>query len=792
MILAPRWRKVLGDIAAHPLRAVFAVLAMAAGMFGLGAILSAEAILHRELATTYRATRPASATLFLDAVDDSLVACARRQDGVEDAEARPVIRGRIRTGPDAWTPLLVFVVRDFTDVRVDRFSPDSGSWPPGPDEILLERSAVSVAGASVGANVTVRAGHGGERSVHIVGTVHAPGLPPAWMDHVVSGFVGWRSILRENPEAETPALRFVAAGEKPDESRIREVATRVRSVLEAQGRRVSRIDVPPPGRHPHADQMDTFLLLLGSFGALTLVLSVVLVANMVHALLTEQVRQVGVMKAIGASTSQIAALYLAHISTLAAGALAVGAPLGIRAGRGYARFAADILNANVASDSIPLWAFAVLIGIGFAVPVLVSAGPVYRASRISVNEALSGDPAQTPFGSRRLDRWLTSSWSLPRPLRLSLRTALRRRGRLLLTAGTLAAGAAAFLAAWNVSAAWSRALSEDARARREDIDVRLAAFHDEAALARAVAAVPGIARAELWREAAATLANGAETRVALTGPSDGSLLIALPLVEGRWLAAEDEDAVVVNRALRDAAPEARVGSRLTLRVGEKTVSWRVVGVAKELLPLPGAYVSSRETLRAVGQPAGSANSLRIVAASHDADSIRSLSQALERALPKSGIEVAGLQSVRDARHAFADHLVIIESALFFASALVVLVGGLGLTATLTLNVLQRTREIAVLAAMGASPGKVARLVWMESVLVALLGWCAALAAAVPLTFALDAAAGRMFVKTPLDAAWSGSAIAGSLGLVVALSLVCSLYPAWRAAGLEIAPSLSYE
>src|SRR5438270_11512966 len=139
-MIAPRWRKVVRDIAGTPLRTALAIAAMAAGAFGIGTILTSYSILNRELKTTYADTRPASAILILDgAVTDALVETARRVPGVADAEARPVIEGRIRIGNDQWLPLTLFVIRDFRDVRMDRIT---GAVPIAADEILIEQSSL--------------------------------------------------------------------------------------------------------------------------------------------------------------------------------------------------------------------------------------------------------------------------------------------------------------------------------------------------------------------------------------------------------------------------------------------------------------------------------------------------------------------------------------------------------------------------------------------------------------------------------------------------------------------------
>ncbi len=796
-MIAPRWRKVLRDIAETPFRTALAVGAMTAGVFGVSMILTAYSILSRELKTTYSDTRPASAILVLDdgAISDALIDSVRHVPGVSDAEARPVIGGRLRVGPDQWVPLFLFVVRDFRDVRMDRFTPDSGTWPPGDDEVLIERSSMSVARAAAGDRVVVRTTDRGERPVRIAGTVHAAGLAPGWMEHAVSGFVTWSSVLRTGAHVESAQLRVLVAGDRLDEHHINDVASRVEETIIKEGRKVRRIDVPTPGRHPHAAQMDTFLFLLGTFGALTFALSAVLVANMIHALLAEQVRQAGIMKTLGASTRQIAALYLGQVSILAAVSLCIGIPLGLSGGRAYARFSASMLNATITDAMPPLWVIASEVAAGILIPLLVALGPVYRASRISIHEAFSNDVAGTQFGVRRFDRWLARIVWLPRPLMLSLRTAFHRRGRLVLTVVTLAVGGAAFIAALNVSAAWTRALDADAAARRFDVQAVFSSPYPAARVVQAIAAVPDVAHAEYWIEAGAALAGSnaaAEPRVSLVGPDTNTKLLALPLIEGRWLKPDDDAVAVINQAVLSHDPAFHLGGFLPLRIHGQVVRWRIVGVVKELAPRMTVYAPPRLILQATGKSADLTQSVRIVTRRHELPDQIAASKAVEQALDRAGIAVAGIQALSDSRKSFADHLVIIKSALIFAALLVVLVGGLGLTSTLSLNVFERTREIGILSAIGATPRTIARYVVFEGMVMAVLSWFLAVIAAIPITIALDAATGEMFVHNPLDFFMSPVAVAVWLLLVLILAWLSSFIPARRSAQLAVREALAYE
>jgi putative ABC transport system permease protein len=781
-VIAPRWRKVFRDIADTPLRTALAVTAMAAGAFGVTMILTSYSILKRELKTTYSDTRPASAVLVLDGpASDALVGSVRHMPGVRDAESRPVIGGRLFIGNGQWVPLILFVVRDFRDIRLDRFTPDAGAWPPGDGEVLIERSSLSVARAAIGDRVIVRTSDHVERPLRIAGTVHAAGLAPGWMEHAVAGFV------KSNPQMtqRNTELRVLVTGDTLDERHIRDVANRVaRSIGH-----VTRIEVPTPGRHPHAAQMDTFLYLLGAFGALTFALSAVLVATMIHALLTEQLRQVGVMKTLGASTTQIASLYLGQVAILAAAAIAIGVPLGIAAGQAYARFAAGMLNATITNAMPALWIVVAEVAAGIAIPLMVALGPVAHAARISIHEAFSNDVGGKPFGTRRFDRWLARIQWLPRPLMLSLRTTFHRRGRLLLTVATLAAGGAAFIAAMNVSAAWTRTLDADGRARRFDIQAVFSRPYPAAQVMQALASVPDVVHAECWTEAGATLGDA---NVSLVGPEVDSKLLALPLIAGRWLRPDDDAVAVINQSVLSLDPTLHLGGDIPINVNANVVRLRIIGIVKELAPRATVYAPPRAILRATGKPPGLARSVRIVTRQRDVAGQVAASKAIEQALENAGISVAGIQALSDSRKSFSDHLVIIKSVLIFAALLVVLVGGLGLTSTLTLNVFERTREIGILSAIGATPGTIARDVVFEGMVMAVLSWCAALLVSIPITFALDAATGQMFIRSALDFYMSPIAAAVWLLLVLILAALSSFYPARRSARLAVREAIAYE
>lgn len=799
MRIEVRWRKALRDLVKRPGRSLLTVLALGAGVFEVALVLFAYGLLQPELRDVYGRTVPASATLSTDRVSDELVDSLRAMPGVSKAESRPVLVARARASAShEWLPAQFHVVRDFDRLELDLFTRDEGVWPPKPGDLVLERTALEVAGVKVGDSLSVRLEDGRDLRLRVAGTAHAPGMAPAWMEHMVPGFIGWDSALRgpgHTPEAgpgESPQFRLVAT-HALDEGDIRERTEDARALLIRNGVVVHRTQVPTPGKHPHADQMAAFRFLLLSFGLLSLALSAVLVSSMVHAFMAEQVREVGILKAVGATSRQVASIYLLQVTVLAALGLAAGLPFGIKAGRMYAEFTSGILNTDVSHSPFPWWVLGVVIGVGLLLPLLVSLGPVRRAAAITVREALA-DEAPPLARLRGIDAWLRRLTWLPRPLALSFRTALARRARLALAVGLLATGGAAFMAALNVTESWTRAVDADFARRRYDLMLMFPELVAMADVERVLRAVPEVENTEYWIGSSPWIVDAkgvATTSVSLAGVEPRSPLLAPRIVAGRWLTDGDTNEVVVNQAVTLRGAGYGPGDTLRLRLRGATRTFAVVGVARELAPMPTVYATRTHVLAATGRSPDSVRTVRVVLAQHGAAAERSAARKLERGFEVAGIRVSHLQRMEDAKQAILDHLVIIFSILTLAASVVVFVGALGLTSTLTLSVLQRTRELGVMGALGATPRTLATHVWLEGLCMALLSWLGAVLLTLPLSYALGAACGSIFLRAPLDFYLSPRALAIWLGLVLVLGTFSSFHPALRAARLRVRDALGH-
>ncbi len=199
--------------------------------------------------------------------------------------------------------------------------------------MAIERDAISVARAQIGGRVMVRLRGHELQSLRVAGRVHDVGQAQARMEDVIYAYARPATLVRLGLTGDLNELRVLVSGNSLDEVHVRSVAADVRRFVETQGQTVNRVNIPPPGQHPHAGIMGILLLVMSSFGLSILLLSAVLTTNLSLALMASRVREIGLMKTLGARRGVIAAMYLSEFLLIGLLAVVIALPVGFNRSR---------------------------------------------------------------------------------------------------------------------------------------------------------------------------------------------------------------------------------------------------------------------------------------------------------------------------------------------------------------------------------------------------------------------------------------------------------------------------
>lgn len=268
--------------------------------------------------------------------------------------------------------------------------------------------------------------------------------------------------------------------------------------------------------------------------------------------------------------------------------------------------------------------------------------------------------------------------------------------------------------------------------------------------------------------------------------------MGMQLAQGRWPSEQDEGAnappVVITQRMADQLFGGKAALDQMIRINSSAVDGkqlRVVGVLQEyrnkgefMTPYP--YVLRRHSL------VSGRHMLRSILVKVRPGTTRGFEAELQRQLKQVrkdwGYEIAPLEEMR---LSMLDEQLLPLKVLAVIAVFLLIMVFFGLFGVLWQNTTRRIPEIGLRRALGASAGSIYGQIVAEQVLLSTLAMLGgmALLLQLPLTGILgDALNWRVFA----------GATALSMGVIYLLSLLCSLYPGWRASRLQPAAALHYE
>ena len=248
---------------------------------------------------------------------------------------------------------------------------------------------------------------------------------------------------------------------------------------------------------------------------------------------------------------------------------------------------------------------------------------------------------------------------------------------------------------------------------------------------------------------------------------------------------------MVSANIRTTEPDLDVGDVLTLKFGDDETSWHIVGFIQNATPQIQIYTNYAYYTHTVGN-AGQTNSIRVVADPDVGTTHQALLQNLQTEFENAGVAVTTGQTKDQQREQSSTLFNILASFLLGMAVMIAFVGGLGLMGTMSLNVLERTREIGVLRAIGAGNNAITQIVMVEGVFIGLISWAIGLLLALPLGVMFSRIVGEALLQTPLSYRFSVQGTLIWLVLVVVVAIVASMLPARNAKRMTVRETLAYE
>src|SRR5579859_172014 len=800
-----RWVKIIHDLWIYKSRTFTVIMAIAIGVTGVGMVSTTQIILLENYMAQYRASNPADATIGTSSFGESYLRNVRNLPEVAAADARHTIGARIEMPSGAERPIALQAIPDFNAINVDRIVAMPGAIVPPPTQgVLLERSVLVNDNLHSGDSISVRMPDGKYHSLTIAGFVLDSLVTPTSITAQVYGFITFDTASwLENDEKLSHVsqadlyydkLLVIANVGSNDQTEIESAMTRLQRDMARIDPKVTigSVSIPQAGKPTLQDNLNAIWIVLQVAGAASLILSGFLVTNIMTALISQQIRQIGIMKAIGARTRQIIVIYLVMSMILGGIALIIAIPLGSAAGYGVTTFIAKILNADINTFYLPGPVLALQAGSALLVPAVATILPALTGTRMSAREAMSSS-VNAASSSRLISRVLGPLGTFSMPVAFSVRNVFRQQLRLILTLTALGIGGTTFMAVIGTRGALNQGF--DDLLTENNFNVTVTYRLDSATVVNnvedSVKAIPGVLAVETWKTAAMhrVYADGSQSgSMSVLAVPPATQMLRLTPSQGHWLTADDQNQMYINRdALELLGPDTMTNPIKMDLNGGKTL-WHVVGLGGRSLS-PQGYI----TLDDYDRYFKNMPPVRLLVVQTTQTDIPYIQQvelqimALFKA-KKWTVISASIVDTGAARTQVNNVIyVLVGTALLIAA-----VGGLGLANTLELNIMERTREIGILRSLGAKSYVIRLMIVSESFTICVISTVIAALLSNPFGALLTELLGQSLLARHLPFQFSTTGLALWIAIITVLGLFASLSPTQRAINLTVRDTLAYE
>jgi putative ABC transport system permease protein len=791
-------------------------LAIVIPIAGLTATSVAGSFLSASYALTLsRAGTRQDATVIVDHLDPTLLAVISRQHNVEAAQLATVVdtQWHVDAAP-GHVDLQIVGYPEPSHVPVTPLRLVAGRYP-GPGEVVMGFGDRALGTVTIGHRMTVDTGEG-PASLLVVGVAQTAGLNPATSGEAeafmsTAGLDRLRAYSYSAGETSRQPIKTQALSlQLRDPGAFLRTAHDLERLIRSDHATVLAVQ-PPPQQAP-VRQLGGILSLARVLLMVAVVLSAVLVTCATATLIAEQSETVATLKALGAPRSRIIRHYTLTIIAFGVVATPVGVALGTLLGSLLGSRLANSIPLTPAPLRLPPAALAAAAVVGLAMPVLASLVPIVATTRVTVREALSGwgisgDRSRllpprppTPRLLRMARPRRMARPHVPQTVRLGTRALARRPWRAAVSILVVTLAALSFLVVQSVASSVETSIGSVWGSFRADVEIYVGGRSSYGQITSLIGQLPNIARTERVGWFGSHTSWG---KVGVWGIEPDSSLHIAKVRTGRWFSSTDTRACLVST---DLARRAGLHAGSTIDVpgpgGTRSMRFTVVGTVDEpvddLSQVGTVDLAVNDLYELEGAPAGNirdyTNRVLVQATDRSSPAVDRLTRAIDgigraQADGRNG-PIASVFRFHDEVVRHQRNFLPVQALLLVASALVGLVGVLGLADAVGTAVLDQRREIGLLRCLGASGRQVATVVWTQALAVSVTAWAVAAAAGVPIA--------SMFVDLfrrevmPTDFSFNPVSLLAMVLVTLLTATAAAVLPASRAAQLRPAELLRSE
>jgi putative ABC transport system permease protein len=734
-------------------------------------------------------------------VDRDTLLSLKDVPGVENVEPYNSAAVLYKLHPeDEWRQAVIQMRDNYEAQKYELLQLRAGHWPHSKNEVAVERMAAQFLNIGIGDSVIFKIDEK-ERVLPITGFIRHPFVPPPQFQDLAFFFMNAEGMERLGIPAGKFTSFYVRVTPYSNEH-AKEVANAIKDKLAKQNISVGGFQYEDPNKHWGRSFFDAITEVQQLLALICVVISAILVFNTISNLITQQTNQIGILKAIGGRTPSIVGMYLVSAFVYGALAFVIAFPLGAIVAFNLSKIFLNLFNIDfdtfqISRNAVILQALSAILA-----PLLAGLPPILKGASITVRQAIASYGLGGEYRSGRLDHLVESIGArlLPSHYATALGNMFRHKGRLIMTQFVLIAAGSAFLMVMSLNSSIALTLDNYYGRMRYDTTLNFDAMQRADKVALIAKTVPGVGEIEIrFMQETNLFVAGQQVKEAgfssyVRGIPAGSDFYTPLMIAGRWLDSHDGRALVIPRQTAEDN-NIKVGDMVTLDMGTMGKDqWQVVGLYEPVFI--GGFSSvtlfaPADTLFRISQKYNQASSIVVRTTAHGGEFTTALTKNLKDAYEQHKLKVSFSQTQADARATNEWQFGLVTSMLLALSIIVALVGAIALMGALSIGVIERTKEIGVLRAIGARSRTIMGIFLMEGVLQGLISWMIAIPLSILVSPIAASQLGHIMFGATLDYQYNWPAVIIWLSIVVVVSILASIMPARGATQISVRDSLAY-
>lgn len=800
------WFKAWADLWLYKARTFLAISSIAIGLFSVGTLYGMIDLLLTKMDQAHQQSSPSDINLILKKpIKQTWLTQIKQLPGVAgiDGMTQTSVRYKL-PAQSQWLTAIIVARPHPAKQQFDKTSLISGHWPIK-DQVAIEKMSAKITGLKLGDTIKVET-RSGVKSMQISGIVRHPFVKPPKFGGQVHFFID--AIQSEQFGTAVGSFRQLLVKTTPPFSteKTSKVAGNIAKFLLQNNIEINVSLLQDPERHWGRPFLAGVTGVLKIMALASLLLAGVLIINTLSAHITQQTHLIGVMKAIGASTSAIATMYFSEVMIMAVIAIAAAVPLSLAAAYFSSCQLLSLFNISCTQFDYSINAINAMLLAGILMPLLAAIVPIWRGSTMTVRKAIASYGLGSHYGNSRFDVWLERliAQFLPTLFAATLGNFFRRKTQAFLTQSVLIIAGVLFMVLMSLIASLKLTLDNEIARSQYALQLGFQGDQDKQKVIALAKSLPATKQVEVWQRLAMQLSINHQQLI--HKGSLGAELLAIPtatrmyqplIEQGRWLQAEDAgERVLVISADSAKMNNLKLGDKVNLQLGSLSLDWKIIGFYRWLVAsnynIEPVYVplktltqlSKRDDIASILLIDANIDSLK-----NEADYVAQLKQIFhDHAIALNPYNSRA--KIRQRQFAINQFKPVI-STLSGLAIMIASVGGISLSGILIISVLQRRREIAVLTTIGAKSGTIFRLFLSEGLLHGFFAWLLSVPIAYFVAQPIANELGITMFGIQMDYTFDLFAPVYWFCLILIIALLASYWPAKKATNISVAESLGH-